>query len=82
LGCCWALMAALFALGVMSLVWMAFVAALIALEKTLPWHRIATWGTAAILLVLAIAVVAVPRSVPGLVVPGSPSAMSAMSSMH
>src|SRR5262249_4922363 len=38
LGCCWALMAALFALGVMSLVWMAFVAALIALEKTLPWR--------------------------------------------
>ena len=35
-GCCWALMAALFALGVMSLAWMAFVAALIALEKTLP----------------------------------------------
>ena len=36
LGCCWALMAALFALGVMSLTWMAFVAALIALEKTCP----------------------------------------------
>jgi predicted metal-binding membrane protein len=82
LGCCWALMAALFALGVMSLVWMALVAALIALEKTLPWHRIATWGTAAILLVLAIAVVAVPGSVPGLVVPGSHAAMSAMSSMN
>ena len=29
-------MAALFALGVMSLTWMAFVAALIAFEKTLP----------------------------------------------
>ena len=52
-GCCWALMAALFALGVMSLAWMAFVAALIALEKTLPWRRVATWGTAAVLLVLA-----------------------------
>ena len=38
LGCCWALMAALFALGVMSLAWMVFVAALIALEKTLPWR--------------------------------------------
>src|SRR4051794_629481 len=42
-GCCWALMAALFALGVMSLAWMAFVAALIALEKTLPWKRVATY---------------------------------------
>jgi predicted metal-binding membrane protein len=82
LGCCWALMAALFALGVMSLTWMAFVAALIALEKTLPWHRVATWGTAAILLVLAVAVVAVPHSVPGLVVPGSGGAMHAMSAMH
>src|SRR5207247_7474083 len=38
-GCCWALMASLFALGVMSVVWMAVVAGLIALEKTLPWRR-------------------------------------------
>jgi len=29
-GCCWALMASLFALGVMSIAWMALVAALIA----------------------------------------------------
>jgi predicted metal-binding membrane protein len=49
-GCCWALMAALFALGVMSLAWMAFVAALIAAEKTLPWGRAVTYGTAALLL--------------------------------
>jgi predicted metal-binding membrane protein len=82
LGCCWALMAALFALGVMSLVWMAVVAALIALEKTLPWRRAVTWGTAAILLVLAVAVVAVPDSVPGLVIPGSHNAMNAMNAMH
>jgi predicted metal-binding membrane protein len=51
-GCCWALMASLFALGIMSLGWMAFVAALIALEKTLPWERVATAGAAAILLAL------------------------------
>ncbi len=82
LGCCWALMAALFALGVMSLVWMAFVAALIALEKTLPWRRVATWGAAAILLVLAVAMLAAPHSVPGLVVPGgSHGAMPAMRAM-
>jgi predicted metal-binding membrane protein len=82
LGCCWALMAALFALGVMSLTWMAFVAALIALEKTVPWGRAATWGTAAVLLALAIAVVVVPHDVPGLVVPsGSHSAMHAMTTM-
>ena len=40
-GCCWALMASLFALGVMSLVWMAVVAALIAAEKLIPWRRVA-----------------------------------------
>lgn len=76
LGCCWALMGALFALGVMSLTWMAVIAALIALEKTLPWRRVVTWGASAILLVLAVAVVATPHKVPGLVVPnGSHSAM-------
>ena len=40
-GCCWALMASLFALGIMSITWMAVVAGLIALEKTLPWRRVA-----------------------------------------
>jgi predicted metal-binding membrane protein len=77
-GCCWALMASLFALGVMSLAWMAFVAALIALEKTLPWGRTVTFGTAAILVVLGVAVLAAPDSVPGLVVPGGGGAMDAM----
>jgi predicted metal-binding membrane protein len=70
-GCCWALMAALFALGVMSLVWMAVVAAVITAEKTLPWRRPVVWGTTAILLALAVTVAAAPHSVPGLVVPGS-----------
>jgi predicted metal-binding membrane protein len=69
-GCCWALMASLFALGVLSLAWMAFVAALIALEKTLPWERVATYGTAAILLALGVLMIAAPDAVPGLTVPG------------
>jgi predicted metal-binding membrane protein len=81
LGCCWALMAALFALGIMSLTWMALVAALIALEKTLPWGRVVRWGTAAVLLALATAVVAAPHEIPGLVVPDSHSAM-AMKAVH
>jgi predicted metal-binding membrane protein len=68
-GCCWALMAALFALGVMSLAWMAFVAALIALEKTLPWPRSVAYGTALVLLVLGVLLVAAPDAVPGLTVP-------------
>ena len=70
-GCCWALMAALFALGVMSIAWMAFVAALIAAEKTLPWGRVVTWGTAAILIVLGVLLVAAPDVIPGLTTPGS-----------
>jgi predicted metal-binding membrane protein len=82
LGCCWALMAALFALGVMSLAWSAVVAGVIALEKTLPWRRAATWGTTALLLALAIGVVAAPRDVPGLTVPGSADAAKAMDSMQ
>jgi predicted metal-binding membrane protein len=58
LGCCWALMAALFALGIMSLAWMAVVAALVALEKTLPWRRLATAATSLVLLGLAGALLA------------------------
>jgi predicted metal-binding membrane protein len=68
-GCCWALMASLFALGVMSLSWMAFVAALIALEKTLPWERVVTPATAAILVVLGVLLIAAPNAIPGLSVP-------------
>jgi len=84
LGCCWALMAALFALGVMSLAWMALVAALIALEKTLPWSRAATWSVATLLLALAVLVLAVPGSVPGLTVPdgGGHGAEPAMDGMR
>jgi predicted metal-binding membrane protein len=69
-GCCWALMASLFALGVMSLAWMAFVAGLIAAEKTLPWGRAVTYATAAILLVLGVVLLAAPEAIPGLTIPG------------
>jgi predicted metal-binding membrane protein len=83
LGCCWALMAGLFALGVMSLTWMAVIAALITVEKTIPWRRVATWGTAGVLIALAIAVIAVPHDLPGLVVPGgSQPAMHTMGAMR
>ena len=47
-------MASLFALGVMSLAWMAFIAALIALEKVVPWGRAIMYATAALLLVLGL----------------------------
>jgi predicted metal-binding membrane protein len=70
-GCCWALMASLLALGVMSVAWMAFVAGLIAVEKTLPWRRVASYGTAAVLLTLGVLMFAAPEAIPGLSVPGS-----------
>jgi predicted metal-binding membrane protein len=81
-GCCWALMLSFFALGIMSVVWMAIVAGLIAMEKTLPWRRIATYGTAAVLLTLGVLVLAVPASVPGLTIPGEGSGSMQMDQMR
>jgi predicted metal-binding membrane protein len=64
-------MASLFALGIMSIVWMALVAALIAAEKTLPWRRVATYGTAAILFGLGMLLLVAPDAIPALTIPGS-----------
>jgi predicted metal-binding membrane protein len=69
LGCCWALMAALFALGVMSILWMAVVAGLITIEKVVPWRRVAVLSTAMLLLALGLGVLVAPSSVPGFIVP-------------
>jgi predicted metal-binding membrane protein len=65
LGCCWMLMALLFVGGVMNLVWIAGIALLVLIEKTMPWGRrvsqvtgvvLVTWG--AITLVTAAITVA------------------------
>jgi predicted metal-binding membrane protein len=80
-GCCWALMAALFSLGVMSLGWMALIAGLIATEKLLPWKALANRGIAVLLLVLGLGVAFAADEVPGLTLPDSPEAQSAMQSM-
>ena len=68
-GCCWALMATLFAVGLMSITWTIAIAAVVALEKLVPW-RGANRGVAALLLVLAVAVALAPDHVPGLTIPG------------
>lgn len=81
IGCCWALMASLFALGVMSLAWMALVAGLIAFEKLIPSRRAATYGTAAVLLVLGVLLMLAPDAIPALTVPGDGS-MSQMGEMN
>jgi predicted metal-binding membrane protein len=69
-GCCWALMASLFALGIMSVVWMAVVAGLIASEKLIPWRRVGTYATAAALLTLGVLMLAAPAAIPALTIPG------------
>ena len=79
IGCCWALMASLFALGVMSAVWMAVVAGLIAFEKLIPSRRAATYGTATVLFVLGVLLLAAPDTIPALTIPGS--SMSQMEKM-
>jgi predicted metal-binding membrane protein len=71
LGCCWALMAALFAVGVMSLGWMALIAAFIAGEKLLPWPAAARRTVALLLLLLGLGVAFLPADVPGFAEPGS-----------
>lgn len=63
--CCWALMVALFALGVMSTGWMALVGAFIAGEKMLPWKRFANRAIAVALGVIALAVVFWPAPMSG-----------------
>ena len=80
-GCCWGLMAALFAVGVMSIGWMVMVAALIAIEKLLPWKEAANRGIALLLIVLGLGVAFFAEDVPGLTLPGSPEAQAAMDSM-
>lgn len=84
IGCSWALMAALFALGVMSVTWMIVIAVLVALEKTGPWPRATRVATAAVLVVLAVGILAAPDHMPGLVMPasGSMHAMDMSMSSH
>jgi predicted metal-binding membrane protein len=80
-GCCWALMASLFALGIMSLAWMVVVAGLITIEKTIPWRQVATYGTALVLLALGVLLLADPSAIPLLTIPhGSMGNMPAMGS--
>ncbi|MDP9307260.1 MAG: DUF2182 domain-containing protein [Actinomycetota bacterium] len=79
-GCCWGLMIALFALGVMSLIWMAAIAAMIFAQKVLPaGDRLAPLFAAAF-VALGIWVAVSPVTVPGLHVPGHGAPMMHMGS--
>lgn len=65
-GCCWALMVALFALGMMSVGWMALVGAFIAAEKMLPWRRVANRSVSAALVLIAVGIALAPASTSGM----------------
>ena len=68
-GASWALMAVLFAIGVMNVTWMVFVASLVALEKLLPRPGLAVALTALLVAALALGVAFAPGQVPWLTVP-------------
>jgi predicted metal-binding membrane protein len=50
LGCCWVLMALLFVMGVMNLVWIAAVAGFVLLEKVAPQGQLVSRATGLALL--------------------------------
>jgi len=58
IGCCWLLMAILFAAGVMSLWWGAAITAFVIAEKLMPWHRLVIWAGAILCFVGAAALIA------------------------
>jgi len=57
IGCCWLLMAVLFAVGIMNIVWGAAITAFVVAEKILPWPRLVVWSGSAMCLVGAAALV-------------------------
>jgi len=77
-GCCWGLMLALFAVGVMSIAWMVIIAAGIFVEKVLPRGERLTLPLGFALLALAIWVAMSPGSGRCLVEPGQMGGMAAM----
>ncbi|HVD58005.1 MAG TPA: DUF2182 domain-containing protein [Thermoleophilaceae bacterium] len=74
-GCCSGLMLILFAVGAMSLVWMALIAGLIFAEKVLPFGARLPALLAVSFVLLGAWVAAAPGSVPGLTQPGQAPAM-------
>jgi predicted metal-binding membrane protein len=75
IGCCFGLMALLFALGVMSLLWMAVVAGVAFAEKVLPHGLRLSRAVAVALVALGLWVAVSPSSVPGLTEPGRAASM-------
>ncbi len=72
--CCWTLMVALYALGIMSITWMVVLTVLIAGERLVAQRSVAVAAAAAVLVVLGVGIAAGVGgivSVPGLTVPST-----------
>lgn len=54
LGCCWALMAVLVAMGTMNIAWMIGLAVLIMLEKNAPWGERIALGAAVVFAIMGV----------------------------
>ena len=81
-GCCWALMLVLFAVGVMNIAWMVILAAVVFAEKVLPVGERAARAVAVALIALGAWVAVLPGSVPGLTHPGTGTEMASMHGAH
>ena len=77
-GCCWGLMVILFAVGVMSLFWMASIAGVILAEKALPYGFRLSKVFALAFVGFGIWIAAAPGSIPGLTDPGKAPSMMQM----
>lgn len=60
LGCCWALMAVLVAMGTMNLAWMIGLTVLIVLEKNAPWGEAVAKMAAGLFVAVGVALIAYP----------------------
>jgi predicted metal-binding membrane protein len=77
-GCCWGLMVVLFAVGVMSLFWMALIAVLIFAEKVFRVGPRLAPVIGIILVAMGLWIALAPTTVPGLHAPAEKSDMSGM----
>jgi predicted metal-binding membrane protein len=50
IGCCWLLMAVLFAVGIMNILWGVVITLFVVAEKVLPWRRAVVWTGGAVCL--------------------------------
>jgi predicted metal-binding membrane protein len=78
IGCCWALMVVLFAVGVMSITWMLVITVIVFAEKVLPVGERVAQGVAVLLVAFGIWVAVAPGSVPELTTPGADVNMKSM----